>query len=108
MVGRSFHRAYSRRNRSEEHTSEFQSQSNLVCRLLLEKKNTLTWAPTPRPSPTASADRSVQIYPMPPRTQRPFHLHLEAYGLRLAFTPDWIVILDSTRHQQHTLTPRSP
>src|SRR2546430_10562321 len=28
--------------RSEEHTSELQSQSNLVCRLLLEKKNTLT------------------------------------------------------------------
>src|SRR2546430_12703449 len=30
--------------RSEEHTSELQSQSNLVCRLLLEKKNRL--APT--------------------------------------------------------------
>src|SRR2546430_3895519 len=28
----------SRYNRSEEHTSELQSQSNLVCRLLLEKK----------------------------------------------------------------------
>src|SRR2546430_6081932 len=27
--------------RSEEHTSELQSQSNLVCRLLLEKKNKL-------------------------------------------------------------------
>src|SRR2546430_7003438 len=27
------------RERSEEHTSELQSQSNLVCRLLLEKKN---------------------------------------------------------------------
>src|SRR5688572_32762784 len=27
------------RPRSEEHTSELQSQSNLVCRLLLEKKN---------------------------------------------------------------------
>src|SRR2546430_5395081 len=26
-------------DRSEEHTSELQSQSNLVCRLLLEKKN---------------------------------------------------------------------
>src|SRR2546430_12076420 len=26
------------RQRSEEHTSELQSQSNLVCRLLLEKK----------------------------------------------------------------------
>src|SRR2546430_6760953 len=29
----------SRSKRSEEHTSELQSQSNLVCRLLLEKKN---------------------------------------------------------------------
>src|SRR2546430_13357719 len=28
-----------RRGRSEEHTSELQSQSNLVCRLLLENKN---------------------------------------------------------------------
>src|SRR2546430_8342871 len=27
--------------RSEEHTSELQSQSNIVCRLLLEKKKTL-------------------------------------------------------------------
>src|SRR2546430_727964 len=31
--------------RSEEHTSELQSQSNLVCRLLLEKKNMLAQAP---------------------------------------------------------------
>src|SRR2546430_3261163 len=30
--------------RSEEHTSELQSQSNLVCRLLLEKKK--KWRPT--------------------------------------------------------------
>src|SRR2546430_10486812 len=30
-------------NRSEEHTSELQSQSNLVCRLLLEKKKTCSW-----------------------------------------------------------------
>src|SRR5690606_40609169 len=28
-----------RRERSEEHTSELQSRENLVCRLLLEKKN---------------------------------------------------------------------
>src|SRR5258706_5614675 len=28
--------------RSEEHTSELQSLTNLVCRLLLEKKNTTT------------------------------------------------------------------
>src|SRR5688572_32743112 len=29
-------------DRSEEHTSELQSQSNLVCRLLLEKKKKIT------------------------------------------------------------------
>src|SRR2546430_10187757 len=29
-------------SRSEDHTSELQSQSNLVCRLLLEKKNATT------------------------------------------------------------------
>src|SRR2546430_4091632 len=33
--------------RSEEHTSELQSQSNLVCRLLLEKKKTISTADTP-------------------------------------------------------------
>src|SRR2546430_8062898 len=33
-------RARGRSCRSEEHTSELQSQSNLVCRLLLEKKKT--------------------------------------------------------------------
>ena len=35
--------------RSEEHTSELQSRRNLVCRLLLEKKNTMIplWAPMP-------------------------------------------------------------
>src|SRR2546430_12558771 len=31
--------------RSEEHTSELQSQSNLVCRLLLEKKTPTTTTP---------------------------------------------------------------
>src|SRR2546430_12202385 len=30
--------------RSEEHTSELQSQSNLVCRLLLEKKKNTTYS----------------------------------------------------------------
>src|SRR2546430_8797779 len=37
-IGKS--RALTIRNRSEEHTSELQSQSNIVCRLLLEEKNT--------------------------------------------------------------------
>src|SRR2546430_5557633 len=40
--------------RSEEHTSELQSQSNLVCRLLLEKKKQLqrlTFAAANAPAP---------------------------------------------------------
>src|SRR5688572_31291409 len=36
--GRANESAFARVVRSEEHTSELQSQSNLVCRLLLEKK----------------------------------------------------------------------
>src|SRR2546430_6990905 len=39
-----------RRARSEEHTSELQSQSNLVCRLLLEKKHASTPAHLPGPT----------------------------------------------------------
>src|SRR2546430_13131409 len=34
------HGAEQAQQRSEEHTSELQSQSNIVCRLLLEKKHT--------------------------------------------------------------------
>src|SRR2546430_3950888 len=39
-------------HRSEEHTSELQSQSNLVCRLLLEKKTNRA----NRPHPTLPPD----------------------------------------------------
>src|SRR5688572_31037222 len=43
IIGEGQHRGCEQRSqvagaRSEEHTSELQSQSNLVCRLLLEKK----------------------------------------------------------------------
>src|SRR2546427_5322182 len=37
--------------RSEEHTSELQSQSNLVCRLLLEKKKKTSYFFTTREAP---------------------------------------------------------
>src|SRR2546430_11813234 len=39
------------RHRSEEHTSELQSQSNLVCRLLLEKKKKTDLPDSTRPNP---------------------------------------------------------
>src|SRR2546430_11801896 len=41
-------------HRSEEHTSELQSQSNLVCRLLLEKKKKTTSAVADHASPTTT------------------------------------------------------
>src|SRR5688572_33482969 len=39
MTALTMQKALEQLGRSEEHTSELQSQSNLVCRLLLEKKN---------------------------------------------------------------------
>src|SRR2546430_7216034 len=46
--------------RSEEHTSELQSQSNLVCRLLLEKKKKLSiLAARKSESPSTSATSSA-------------------------------------------------
>src|SRR2546430_10176695 len=42
--------------RSEEHTSELQSQSNLVCRLLLEKKKKQQSAPASRSRQAATND----------------------------------------------------
>src|SRR2546430_3864212 len=41
-------------DRSEEHTSELQSQSNLVCRLLLEKKKKTTRNELPAPRNSSS------------------------------------------------------
>src|SRR2546430_7759054 len=47
-------------SRSEEHTSELQSQSNLVCRLLLEKKNRRTFHSIPA---TGSTDAPYWLHP---------------------------------------------
>src|SRR2546430_3214963 len=49
--------------RSEEHTSELQSQSNLVCRLLLEKKKKTK-------SPTTSLSSSRRARAIPASCQR--------------------------------------
>src|SRR2546427_7262404 len=49
FIGNAFQR------RSEEHTSELQSQSNLVCRLLLEKKKLADPNQHDRRTPGASA-----------------------------------------------------
>src|SRR5256886_13234368 len=53
------HRARGRR--SEEHTSELQSQSNLVCRLLLEKKNATPFTPAAMQTQRAGVHAPVSL-----------------------------------------------
>src|SRR2546430_2383008 len=60
--------------RSEEHTSELQSQSNLVCRLLLEKKKH-SWAPSrlkvlPNPLPQSARKACHRVGRTAPGTFR--------------------------------------
>src|SRR2546430_12408249 len=47
--------------RSEEHTSELQSQSNLVCRLLLEKKKARPTPEHPYPATTRSSPSVADV-----------------------------------------------
>src|SRR5256886_8913705 len=68
--GRRTHDKRCPRNRSEEHTSELQSQSNLVCRLLLEKKKKILNSPVSHanikiydiPKPTTSPHQAIRYY----------------------------------------------
>src|SRR4051812_49843921 len=52
--------------RSEEHTSELQSHVNLVCRLLLEKKERATEDTASCPHPTAAEVRRAALWRTPP------------------------------------------
>src|SRR5256885_4423341 len=52
-------------SRSEEHTSELQSPCNLVCRLLLEKKNQPFLAPTDGPPGRCRTDGCSYRYSAP-------------------------------------------
>src|SRR2546430_7943957 len=55
-AGPSLAPCWSATRRSEEHTSELQSQSNLVCRLLLEKKKPAQSRPAPDHALSAPLD----------------------------------------------------
>src|SRR5690606_39735144 len=64
--------------RSEEHTSELQSRENLVCRLLLEKKNNYTarrdrlvTSPMDEPSPRVRPPPAPPALPASARRLRP-------------------------------------
>src|SRR2546427_9040785 len=62
--------------RSEEHTSELQSQSNLVCRLLLEKKKKLPEADEQDSDRTenASGETTLPRYQLMTARSRPLDL----------------------------------
>src|SRR5256886_3139211 len=54
-------RAARQHRRSEEHTSELQSQSNLVCRLLLEKKKNTKYLRQPFQAHTALGEAPLPL-----------------------------------------------
>src|SRR2546430_4074516 len=73
-------------SRSEEHTSELQSQSNLVCRLLLEKKNSRSYNSIDRAGVDVGPDSSAGA-------------HTGLYGLAALFPPGGLlvrIVLDNT------------
>src|SRR5258706_7702960 len=81
MVTTSEHRDSSRCSRSEEHTSELQSLTNLVCRLLLEKKKIHDSIQIADIYPSSNAVRIKDARAYSAVDIKP--LHLEHYSSRL-------------------------
>src|SRR2546421_1083812 len=78
--------------RSEEHTSELQSRSDLVCRLLLEKKKTIP-RPVPGPGEALPGGRvrsrdGCAPAPLYLQPDRPRPVHLLATPWAAALRPD--------------------
>src|SRR6266567_2704535 len=92
------------RPRSEEHTSELQSQSNLVCRLLLEKKKEVRQFRNAIVGHDAAAARLLRLarWPDPagyPAARRSAQRHVRASG------PDAFFFLMIRRPPRSTLFP---
>src|SRR5438034_87637 len=77
--------ACAREQRSEEHTSELQSHSDLVCRLLLEKKKILACWCQPRHAFPFTVPPTTHTYPLS------LHDALPIFGLPRPFAarPGW-------------------
>src|SRR2546430_9100090 len=75
--------------RSEEHTSELQSQSNLVCRLLLEKKKITTIASATNASAQGHDTSALQIRYRPSTSwapPTPLHQSTTRYSVSSAYS----------------------
>src|SRR5256885_5140315 len=82
--------------RSEEHTSELQSPCNLVCRLLLEKKNLLTCTlPNGGTFERSSYDRRTTFYSLP---RWPIVLNIVYPAVRLLVRPPFGLHLYLDKH----------
>src|SRR2546430_3497486 len=76
-------------HRSEEHTSELQSQSNLVCRLLLEKKkmHAVPSRAVGPPDAITAAHSGHAVHPSARHYERPTVPHLGLLGCRCLQLP---------------------
>src|SRR2546430_7227693 len=85
-------------SRSEEHTSELQSQSNLVCRLLLEKKKNIIQ------NRLRSQPRAPGLLPLPLLpVHRPFtHVLLHAVPASSDSLPVAVYVRSASRRAIHT------
>src|SRR3972149_4627333 len=94
---------YENKGRSEEHTSELQSQSNLVCRLLLEKKK-LEPIPAALDADGLSADDADAFMIVSDETVRPQQVCKSHVGRNTdALVDDIFSIIES--RQDHPLLP---
>src|SRR2546430_13351932 len=76
--------------RSEEHTSELQSQSNLVCRLLLEKKKNNTHLLTTRAlAPSGFLPLRLMAHLLPSISRTVANLHTAAQSCQTVTSRVW-------------------
>src|SRR2546430_9147021 len=82
--------------RSEEHTSELQSQSNLVCRLLLEKKKKHVTSSSGFSSPSTITSPRTQLYSFIIKTSPPVFPIIKTLSSKTYI--DYAPTIDSTHH----------
>src|SRR2546430_3417771 len=81
--------------RSEEHTSELQSQSNLVCRLLLEKKHTYTSTGNTAPRESQRSQSTTTDYSMGMAPLKAFPPTMAESSIYPLISSDYSMVLQS-------------
>src|SRR5690606_35596106 len=79
--------------RSEEHTSELQSRENLVCRLLLEKKNRDEYNYPKKKGSKDECSRLLEASTM--KSRRGFAIQRLMNAMRQAHADGWFIVFDT-------------